>query len=107
MLTLISDFPWQPLSLACDTRDNLLVIFRYDPQPGYTINGEQESVPVLPDARGSSYSGWGNSGFATWVYSVDPEIPEETISLLPRVAMGSVNPVEKVIFPANRWRDSL
>ena len=106
MLTLISDFPWQPLSLACDTRDNLLVIFRYDPQPGYTINGEQESVPVLPDARGSSYSGWGNSGFATWVYSVDPEIPEETISLLPRVAMGSVNPVEKVIFPANRWRDS-
>jgi sugar lactone lactonase YvrE len=105
-LSLLSDFPWQPLSLACDTRDNLLVIFRYDPQPGYKVDGKQESVPVLPDARGTSFSGWGNSGFATWVYAVDPEHPEETISLLPRVPMGSVKKVAKALYPSNRWRDS-
>jgi hypothetical protein len=106
MLSLVSDFPWQPLSLACDTQDNLLVIFRYDPQPGYQINGVQESVPVLPDAGGTSFSGWGNSGFATWVYSIDPENPEETIALLPRAPMGSVNTIIKALYPSNRWRDS-
>jgi hypothetical protein len=105
-LTLVADFPWEPLSLACDTKDNLLVIFKYNPQPGYLINGEQESVPVLPDAAGSSFSGWGNSGFATWVYSIDPDNPEETISLLPRVSMDSVKHIAKALYPSNRWRDS-
>lgn len=105
-LSLVADFPWEPLSLACDTKDNLLVIFKYNPQPGYKINGEQESVPVLPDAGGSSFSGWGNSGFATWVYSVNPENPEETISLLPEISMDSVKKVAKALYPSNRWRDS-
>ena len=106
ILSLIADFPWEPLSLACDTKDNLLVIFKYNPQPGYKINGEQESVPVLPDAGGSSFSGWGNSGFATWVYSVNPENPEESISLLPKISMDSVKNVAKAFYPSNRWRDS-
>lgn len=105
-LSLVFDFPWEPLSLACDTQDNLLVIFKYNPQPGYQINGKQESVPVLPDAGGTSFSGWGNSGFATWVYSVDPENPEETISLLPRVPMGSVQNISRAFYPSHRWRDS-
>jgi hypothetical protein len=106
ILTLIADFPWEPLSLGFDTKDNLLVIFKYNPQPGYLINGEQESVPVLPDAAGSSFSGWGNSGFATWVYSINPDNPEETISLLPRVSMDSIKNITKVLYPSNRWRDS-
>ena len=106
LLFMLAELPWQPLSLACDTKDNLLVIFRYDPQPGYKINGEQERVPALPDASGTSFSGWGNSGFATWVFSIDPENPEETIQLLPRAAMGSVENVTKAIYPTNRWRDS-
>ncbi|UCH14622.1 MAG: SMP-30/gluconolactonase/LRE family protein, partial [Bacteroidales bacterium] len=106
ILSLIADFPWEPLSLAFDTKDNLLVIFKYNPQPGYKINGEQESVPVLPDAAGSSFSGWGNSGFATWVYSVNPENPEETISLLPRISTDSVKNIAKALYPSNRWRDS-
>jgi sugar lactone lactonase YvrE len=105
-LTLVADFPWEPLSLACDTKDNLLVIFKYNPQPGYLINGKQESVPVLPDAAGSSFSGWGNSGFATWVYSINPDNPEETISLLPRVSRDSVKHIAKALYPSNRWRDS-
>jgi hypothetical protein len=104
-LSEIADFPWEPLSLGFDTKDNLLVVFKYNPQPGYKINGVQESVPVLPDARGTDFSAWGNSGFATWIYSIDPSNPEETISLLPRVPMGSVKNIVKALYPSNRWRD--
>jgi hypothetical protein len=63
-MELIADFPWEPLSLACDTKDNLLVIFKYNPQPGFLVNGEQETVPALPDAAGTTFSLWGNSGWA-------------------------------------------
>ncbi|MBN1997067.1 SMP-30/gluconolactonase/LRE family protein, partial [candidate division KSB1 bacterium] len=105
-LSMLSEMPWQPLSLGFDTQDNLLVIFRYDPQPGYLIDGKQETVPTLSDAGGTSFSGWGNSGFATWVYSVNPENPEGTIQLLPRIPMGSIQKVAKALYPTNRWRDS-
>lgn len=47
-----------------------------------------------------------NSGFATWVYTVNASNPEETITLLPRVPMGSVKNVAKALYPSNRWRDS-
>jgi hypothetical protein len=104
-LTLLAILPWEPLSLAFDTKDNLLVLFKYNPQPGYKINGVQESVPVLPDAAGTSFSGWGNSGFATWIFAVNPANPEETITLLPKVSMGSVKNVVKALYPSNRWRD--
>jgi hypothetical protein len=104
-LSLIADFPWQPLSLSCDTKDNLLVFFKYNPQPGYLIDGKQETVPELSDAAGTTFSHWGNSGFATWSYSINPEKPEETIRLLNKVPMGSVSQVAKAIYPAHRWRD--
>lgn len=104
-ISMIADFPWEPLSLGCDTKDNLLVVFKYNPQPGYMLNGIQEKVPTLPDAAGTSFSGWGNSGFATWVYSINPEDPEETIQLLQRVPMGSVKKVAKALYPSNKWRD--
>jgi hypothetical protein len=103
---LIADFPWEPLSLACDTKDNLLVIFKYNPQPGYMVNGVQEAVPVLPDAGGTTFSAWGNSGWAVWVYAIDPDNPEETIRKLPKRPMGSIVHVQKAIYPAHRWRDS-
>lgn len=104
-LKMVAELPWKPLSLAVDTKDNLLVVFRYDPQPGYLVDGAQERVPVLPDAGGTSFSGWGNSGFATWVYSIDPDNPEESIRLLEKAPMGSVKKVAKAIYPSNRWRD--
>ena len=102
---LIADFPWEPLSLACDTKDNLLVIFRYNPQPGYLVNDVQETVPTLPDAAGTTFSHWGNSGWAVWAYSFNPNNPEETIQKLSRVPMGSISNVQKAIYPAHRWRD--
>ncbi len=104
-LSLIADFPWKPLSLACDTQDNLLVVFRYDPQPGYLIDGQQERVDNLPDAGGTSFSGWGNSGFASWVYAINPDKPEESIRLLPRKPMSEISKIHKALYPSNRWRD--
>jgi hypothetical protein len=104
-LKLVADFPLEPQALACDSKDNLLVVFRYNPQPGYLVNGEQERFSNPPDADGTSFSGWGNSGFAIWVYSIDPENPEESIQKLPLVPMGSIKNIQKALYPSNRWRD--
>ncbi|MBQ8502161.1 MAG: SMP-30/gluconolactonase/LRE family protein [Bacteroides sp.] len=104
-LSLIADFPWKPSNLAFDSEDNLLVLFRYDAQPGYLIDGKPEQMPVMPDTKGTSFSGYGNSGYTMRVYSIDPENPEETIKLLPRVPMADVKEVHKALYPSNRWRD--
>jgi sugar lactone lactonase YvrE len=104
-LSLVADFQWEPLSLSCDSKDNLLVVFRYNPQHGFLVNGKQEDFTNPPDAYGTSFSGWGNSGFGTLVYSVNPENPEETIKKLQKVGMGSVDNIFKALYPSNRWRD--
>ncbi|WP_289223009.1 SMP-30/gluconolactonase/LRE family protein, partial [uncultured Bacteroides sp.] len=104
-LSLVADFPWQPLSLACDTQDNLLVFFKYYPQPGNMVGGNPETVIELPDAAGTTFSHWGNDGFATRVYSIRPDNPEETIRLLDRVRLNSIPSVTKSLYPAHRWRD--
>jgi len=105
-LSLLADFQWEPLSLACDSRDNLLVVFRYNPQPGLIINGQPEKYANPPDAYGTSFSGWGNSGFGTLVYSFNPGNPEETIQKLEKINMGLVDNIFKALYPSNRWRDS-
>ena len=102
---LIADYPWQPLSLACDTEDNLLVIVKYYPQPGLEINGQRETVETLPDAAGTTFSSWGNVGFAPRVFVIDPDNPDETVRFLDRVKYDSVGPVSKLILPSHRWRD--
>jgi hypothetical protein len=103
-LSLLADYPWKPFTLAVDTKDNLLVIFRYDPQPGYLVNGTQEIVPRLPDDN-PMYSGWGNSGWAAWGYSIDPSNPDETIRPLPRIATNeALGGARRIIYPSGRWR---
>jgi sugar lactone lactonase YvrE len=104
-LTLIADYPWEPLSLACDKKDNLLVVFKYIPQPGHLVNGQSETFSNPPDAAGTSFSGWGNSGFAVWAYSIDPANPDETIQKLPESPMGSIGQIDQALYPAHRWRD--
>lgn len=104
-LSLLADYHWEPLSLACDKNDNLLVVFKYVPKQGHMVNGKQEVFTNPPDAGGTSFSGWGNSGFATWVYSVDPNNPDETIKLLDTAKMGSIQNVYKALYPGHRWRD--
>ena len=102
-LRLVADFPWKPYNVAFDSRDNMLVTFRYDRQPGY--EADPADVTPLPDSYGTSFSGWGNSGYAVPVYTMDPKRPEESLSLLPLVDMGAVSPVHKALYPSNRWRD--
>ncbi|MFI5194387.1 MAG: glycosyl hydrolase family 28-related protein [Chitinophagales bacterium] len=103
--TLLADYPWEPLSLGCDKKDNLLVVFKYTPKPGYLLNGEPEVFRNPPDAAGTSFSGWGNSGFGTLVYSIDPANPDETIQLLEQKKMKSLSSIYKALYPAHRWRD--
>jgi sugar lactone lactonase YvrE len=103
--TLLADYHWEPLSLACDKNDNLLVIFKYVPKKGHMVNGIQEAFSNPPDAAGTSFSAWGNSGFATWAYSIDPSNPDETIRLMDTVKMSSVQHVYKALYPGHRWRD--
>ena len=102
-LSLLVDYPWKPFSLATDTEDHLLVVFRYEPQPGYLIDGAQERVYRLPDDN-PMYSGWGNSGWAALAYSIDPDNPDETFAPLPRLATKEVQNVRRVVYPAHRWR---
>ncbi|MBR1406950.1 MAG: SMP-30/gluconolactonase/LRE family protein, partial [Bacteroidales bacterium] len=102
-LKLLADFPWKPDNVAVDTKDNVIVTFRYDRQPGFAA--DPITVQSLPDASGTSFSGWGNSGFATLAYSIDPKDPENSIRLLDLVPMGSVTNVAKALYPSNRWRD--
>ncbi len=90
-LTLLADYPWEPLSLGCDSKDNLLVVFRYNPQPGLIINGVQEKFTNPPDASGTSFSMWGNSGFTTLAYSINPNHADETLEPLKKIAMSSVS----------------
>jgi len=59
-------------------------------------------VPLVADASGTSFSGWGNSGFATRVYSVGASNPDETIHLLDTVKMGSIQNVYKALYPGHR-----
>jgi hypothetical protein len=102
-VTMIADYPLQPFVLATDTKDNLLVIFRYDPQPGFMVNGRQETVKRLPDDN-PGYSGWGNSGWATLGYSINPGNPDETFKPLERKANSEILDVKKVYYPSSRYR---
>lgn len=102
-VSIIADYPFRPFVLATDTKDNLLMIFRYDPQPGYIVGGRQESVKRLPDDN-PGYSGWGNSGWAALACSFDPDDPDETFKPMPRVANSKLNEVKRVYYPSGRYR---
>lgn len=102
-LRLLADFHWKPYNVAVDTDDNILVTFRYDRQPDW--NADPIEVPQLPDSRGTSFSGWGNSGHAVLVYTINPDNPEESLKSLEERPMRSVKNVAKALYPSNRWRD--
>ena len=102
-LRLVADFHWKPYNVAVDTEDNVLVTFRYDRQAGW--EDDPVDVSQLPDAWGTSFSGWGNSGFAVLVYAIDPESPETSLKLLETRPMAASANVAKALYPSNRWRD--
>jgi hypothetical protein len=100
--TLIADYPRQPFVLATDTKDNLLVVTRYDPQPGYKVGGSQETVKRLPDDN-ASFSAFGNSGWAAYPYSVDLKNPDETFKPMSRIATSDLKNITKVFYPSSRY----
>lgn len=105
-LSLVSDLPLKPLSLACDKNDRLLVVVEYTPPKGATVNGKPEVYPKPADAQGTAYGVWYNTGSTVKVYAIDPDHPEETLQELEPVPAASVTHIEKALYPANRWRDN-
>ncbi len=101
-VSIIADYPRQPFVLATDTKDNLLVVARYDPQPGYMVGGKQETVKRLPDDN-PGYSSFGNSGWAAYCYSINPDNPDETFKPMPRVASNDIKNIVKAYYPSSRW----
>jgi len=99
---ILADYPMQPFALATDSKDNLLVVFRYDPQPGFMVNGQQERVKRLPDDN-AGYSSYGNSGWAAYCYAIDPNNPEETFLPMKRVANSDIKNLKKTYYPSSRW----
>ena len=106
LLHLISDIQFRPLSIACDTRDNLLVVVEYFPPKGATIGGKPESYPKPPDAQGTAYGTWYNTGSTTKVYAIDPANPDTSMTVLDTVPMDSLKTIAQALYPANRWRDN-
>ena len=99
---MIVDYPLQPFVLATDTKDNILAVFRYDPQPGYMVGGVQETVKRLPDDN-TAYSSFGNSGWAAYPVSFDPNNPDETFKPMPRVPTSGLKSIAKAFYPSSRW----
>lgn len=104
-VTLLADYPWKPFSLSVDSKDNLLVAFRYDPQPGFMVDGKQETVEVLPDDN-PYYSGWGNGGWRALCYSFNPDRPDVTMAPMRHEPYeGEVKEnARTLVVPASRWR---
>ncbi|MGE5428518.1 MAG: glycosyl hydrolase family 28-related protein [Methylococcaceae bacterium] len=101
-VSVYADYPYKPFSMAVDTKDNLLVICRYDPQPGLMVDGKQESVSKLPDDN-PMYSGWGNGGWAALAYAINPEKADD-MQPLKKVKTSDISNVKRVIYPTHRWR---
>ena len=102
-ITFVADFPWKPLALATDTNDKLLAVVRYDPQPGYLVDGKQETAIVLKDDN-PDYSGWGNGGWTVRVWSLDPEKGDDTFTALPLVRSSELRGLKRVWHPGSRRR---
>ena len=99
---ILVDYPLQPFVLATDSKDNLLVVCRYDPQPGLMVDGKQEQVKRLSDDN-PAYSSYGNSGWAAYCYSFNLKNPEETFTPMKRISTEKIQNLNKAFYPASRW----
>lgn len=101
-ISIYADYPYKPLSLAVDTKDNLIVICRYDPQPGFNDESQYQTIEDLPD-NNPYYSGWGNGGWATLAYAIDPDKTDDMQPLI-LSKTNQIQNVQRVIHPTHRWR---
>ncbi len=103
-ISIYADYPYKPFSLAVDTQDNLIVICRYDPQPGFEDDEQPKTIETLPD-NNPHYSSWGNGGWAVLAYAINPDHVDD-MQRLKLVKTNEVNNVERVIHPTHRWREN-
>lgn len=101
-VSIYADYPYPPFSLAVDTQDNLIVICRYDPQPGFEEEEAPKTIESLPD-NNPYYSGWGNGGWAIVAYAINPDRVDD-MQPLKLVKTKEAKKVERVIHPTHRWR---
>jgi len=103
-ISIYADYPFNPLSLGIDTKDNLIVICRYDPQPGFEDDKQAKTIETLPD-NNPYYSGWGNGGWACLAYAINPNHVDD-MQELKLMKTNEVKNVERVIHPTHRWREN-
>ena len=84
-VTFIADLPWNPVALAFDTQDNLLVVTKYIAQPGYRNDDTRDARRPLFGWRGSGGL-WGFT-YVPKVYAVRTDNADETFRALPLVDM--------------------
>ena len=99
-VSLVADFPWKPFSLAIDTQDNLIVLCRYDNQPGFDNPEPPTSYDKLGYNNGN-YSGWGNGGWAVLAYAVSGDNAMVPLEIVPT---ASIEHPALIYYPTHRWR---
>lgn len=102
-ISIYADYPYKPFSLAVDTKDNLIVICRYNPQPGFEDDEQPKTIETLPD-NNPLYSGWGNGGWEIQAYAINPDHVDD-MQPLKLMKTNEVKNVECVIHPTHRWRE--
>lgn len=100
-LTLLADYPFRPQSLAVDTEDNLLVICRYEGQPGYD-GYSIRPIAAMQDAN-SDYSGWGNGNWEVSAYAIITRQDGDTMIPLNLVKTSGIHP-SRIIYPSHALR---
>ncbi|MDL2265234.1 SMP-30/gluconolactonase/LRE family protein [Parabacteroides sp. OttesenSCG-928-G07] len=99
-VTSIADFPWDAVALACDTKDNLIVVTKYIAQPGYKNDDTRDGNKALFGWKGSGGL-WGFT-YVPKLYSINPDHADATFKVLDLVPMSSVTNPQKVYYPGNR-----
>jgi len=99
-ITSIADFPWNAVALACDTQDNLLVVTKYIAQPGYNNDDTRNGDTPLFGWKGSGGL-WGFT-YVPRIYSIHPDAPEDSFTVLPLAHISDIAHPQVVIYPVNR-----
>ncbi|MEG2501189.1 MAG: glycosyl hydrolase family 28-related protein, partial [Oscillospiraceae bacterium] len=106
----VTSMHYRPLSLACDSNDNLLVVVEYKPVPHATKDGKAELS--FEEYGERSKGDWGACFYPFYrkdrrvrVYTTNAQTPEQSmIELLPQKREGLL--LDTMYYPANQWRDN-
>lgn len=109
-LCFVTSMHYKPLSLACDSEDNLLVTVEYKPVYGAKLDGQDElSIPEFegyedPKAYGGCFYIFYSIDRRVRMYAVNPDAPEHTLKELKPVSRADVK-LDTLYYPTNQWSD--